>query len=172
MAWDKFLNVATDFWLMLWVDPTSSPLGRHINKPATDFGFWMPIYIGGLLLTGLSVYWRSVYYNVCMGLRAARVLYRRLLFGVLSAPMIFFETTPSGRILNRFTSDTEQVDFQLLMQVSQWMNCVSNVAGALVFICTVSAISPSAQQCPSYTLSDTPLACVCTAAADRSTQHS
>merc|ERR1719326_2053871 len=52
--------------------------------------------------------------------------------------MIFFETTPSGRILNRFTSDTEQVDFQLLMQVSQWMNCVSNVAGALVFICTVN----------------------------------
>jgi len=23
--------------------------------------------------------------------------------------MLFFETTPSGRILNRFTSDTEQV---------------------------------------------------------------
>jgi len=32
--------------------------------------------------------------------------------------MLFFETTPSGRILNRFTSDTEQVDFQLLMTLS------------------------------------------------------
>ena len=46
-----------------------------------------------------------------MGLRAARVLYAKLCSSVLSAPMIFFETTPSGRILNRFTSDTEQVQY-------------------------------------------------------------
>ena len=46
-----------------------------------------------------------------MGLRAARVLYAKLCSSVLSAPMIFFETTPSGRILNRFTSDTEQVRY-------------------------------------------------------------
>ena len=51
------------------------------------------------------------------GLRAARAIYAKLAAAVLDAPMIFFETTPSGRILNRFTSDTEMMDFGLLMQV-------------------------------------------------------
>jgi len=32
--------------------------------------------VGGVLLTGVLVYLRSVFFNVSMGLRAARVLYR------------------------------------------------------------------------------------------------
>ena len=63
-----------------------------------------------------------------MGLRAARVLYKELATSVISSPMVFFETTPSGRIVNRFTSDTEQMDFQLLMMLSQWINCISTGA--------------------------------------------
>lgn len=64
-------------------------------------------------------YSRALFFGVVMGLRAAKVLYTKLTLAVLGAPMIFFETTPSGRILNRFTSDTEMIDFQLLMQASQ-----------------------------------------------------
>ena len=30
------------------------------------------------------------------------------------------------------------MDFQLLMTLSQWTNCMSNVIGALVLICTVN----------------------------------
>jgi len=137
VAWDKFCAVSTDFWLAMWIDPTSSPLGRH-TPAQTELGFWVPIYVAGLLAAGVSVYLRSVFFNVVMGLRAARVLYAQLSKATLAAPMIFFETTPSGRILNRFTSDIEQVDFQLLMQLAQWMNCISNVIGALVFVCVIN----------------------------------
>ena len=137
ISWDKSVAVMTDYWLALWIDPSSSELGQ-LTPHKDEFGFWIPIYIGGLLLAGVSVYWRSVYFNVGMGLRAARVIYGRLNASILAAPMIFFETTPSGRILNRFTSDTEQVDFALLMTLAQWSNCVSNVFGALALICTVN----------------------------------
>jgi len=137
ISWDKSVAVMTDYWLALWIDPSSSALGE-LTPDKDKFSFWIPIYVGGLLLTGFSVYWRSVFFNVGMGLRAARVLYARLASSILAAPMIFFETTPSGRILNRFTSDTEQVDFALLMTLAQWSNCVSNVIGALALICTVN----------------------------------
>mmetsp|Transcript_19797 Transcript_19797/g.50032 ORF Transcript_19797/g.50032 Transcript_19797/m.50032 type:complete len:884 (+) Transcript_19797:966-3617(+) len=137
VASDKFMAVATDYWLALWIDPSSSKLGEVVPGQKA-FEFWIPIYVAGVLTTGVLVYLRSLFFNVAMGLRAARVLYSRLCASVLAAPMLFFETTPSGRILNRFTSDTEQVDFQLLMTLSQWTNCMSNVIGALVLICTVN----------------------------------
>ena len=137
VACDKFVAVATDYWLALWIDPSTSKLGEVVPEQNV-FEFWIPIYVGGVVLTGVLVYFRAVFFNVSMGLRAARVIYGRLCDSVLAAPMLFFETTPSGRILNRFTSDTEQVDFALLMTLSQWTNCMSNVIGALVLICTVN----------------------------------
>jgi ABC-type multidrug transport system fused ATPase/permease subunit len=119
MIWERFLLVATDYWLTMWIDPSSSGLGRHTPDTST-YEFWIPIYFGGVLVAGISVYSRALLMGVVMGLRAARVVYQRLASSVLSAPMLFFETTPSGRILNRFTSDTEQMDFALLMQLTQF----------------------------------------------------
>ena len=53
--------------------------------------------------------------------------------------MIFFETTPSGRIINRFTADTEMMDFTLLMTTQQWLNCVMAISGTL---CIIAIINP------------------------------
>eukprot|EP00887_Chlorella_sp_A99_P004434 scaffold30.g4434.t1 len=47
------------------------------------------------------------------GLVAARRLHARLLAAVLAAPQGFFDATPAGRILNRFSSDTATVDDSL-----------------------------------------------------------
>ena len=46
--------------------------------------------------------------------RASRQLHQDLFRALLRLPMSFFDTQPSGRILNRFTSDTQQVDMQLV----------------------------------------------------------
>jgi ABC-type multidrug transport system fused ATPase/permease subunit len=41
---------------------------------------------------------------------AGRKLHWMILIGVLHAPMSFFDTTPMGRIINRFAKDIESVD--------------------------------------------------------------
>ena len=136
-CWERAVMVSTDYWLTLWINPYGTKL-VEVDRPQGEYEFWIPIYFGFVALAGVSVYGRSLFMGVMMGLRAARVMYQQLTGAVISSPIVFFETTPSGRIINRFTSDTEQMDFQLLMMISQWINCVSSVVGALVLICIVN----------------------------------
>lgn len=50
---------------------------------------------------------------VCVGMAtlvAATRLHKRMLYGIMHAPLNFFDTTPVGRILSRFSSDIETLD--------------------------------------------------------------
>ena len=44
------------------------------------------------------------------GIFASRLIHKRLLENILRLPMSFFDTTPSGRILNRFSKDIYTID--------------------------------------------------------------
>jgi len=51
--------------------------------------------------------------NFCLavaGIYASRLIHNRLLVNILRLPMSFFDTTPSGRILNRFSKDIYTID--------------------------------------------------------------
>ena len=47
---------------------------------------------------------------VAGSLRGSARLHTQLLRGVLAAPQRFFDATPHGRVLNRFTSDQSKID--------------------------------------------------------------
>lgn len=54
-----------------------------------------------------------------MQVRAAVNLHNALLDKVLRLPVSFFDTNPSGRVLNRFTRDTEVMDSVLPLSLEQ-----------------------------------------------------
>ena len=66
--------------------------------------------------------------------KAAVRLHERLLNSVMHAPVSWFESTPIGRILSRFSSDMDRIDLELGSTLAQLLSCVFNVAGALVAI--------------------------------------
>lgn len=50
-------------------------------------------------------------------LSAAKKIHNSMLNNVFAAPMSFFDTTPLGRLVNRFTKDIDTADFGINMSV-------------------------------------------------------
>lgn len=59
--------------------------------------------------------------------RAAKILHALLLENVLKAPLQFFEVTPLGRILSRFSKDVDIMDTSLPTQASDVIYCAFEV---------------------------------------------
>ncbi|KAJ3309507.1 hypothetical protein HDU76_003588, partial [Blyttiomyces sp. JEL0837] len=92
---------------------TSSPFTTStIQEPTT--GTTSALYFIGiyavLSLISLIIGLTGEFSYLNMTLHASRVMHSKLLNGVLGSPMRFFERTPVGRLLNRFTTDMSTVD--------------------------------------------------------------
>ena len=59
--------------------------------------------------------------------RAAKLLHAIMLDNVLKAPLQFFEVTPVGRLLSRFSKDVDTVDTSLAWEISSVLNSVFEV---------------------------------------------
>jgi len=57
-----------------------------------------------------------------------------MLSAVLRAPLTFFETTPAGRILNRFSRDIETVDTRLPELMESWLLSAFNVLATVTIL--------------------------------------
>jgi ABC-type multidrug transport system fused ATPase/permease subunit len=68
------------------------------------------------------------------GMAAGRDLHDNMLKSVLRAPIRFFDATPIGRILQRFSRDVEAVDIQLQWSFETTVRCLVNIATALFLI--------------------------------------
>lgn len=55
--------------------------------------------------------------------RASKALFREMTFRVLRMPLIWIDTTPTGDMLKRFTSDTRIVDDSVFDTISEFANC-------------------------------------------------
>nr|XP_045598881.1 multidrug resistance-associated protein 1-like [Procambarus clarkii] len=67
-------------------------------------------------------------------LKAAKVLHKQLLERVIHFPMSFFDTNPSGRIINRFSKEIDILDNVLPGASRATINTFSSVLTALIII--------------------------------------
>ncbi|KAI0268426.1 P-loop containing nucleoside triphosphate hydrolase protein [Russula aff. rugulosa BPL654] len=65
---------------------------------------------------------------------ASRKLHHDAISHVMHSPMSFFETTPLGRIMNRFSKDIDTIDNMLADSFRTFLNASSSTVGAVVLI--------------------------------------
>lgn len=68
------------------------------------------------------------------GVRATKILHRALLGNIVRNPMSFFDTTPSGRIVNRFSKDIDTLDTVIPMLVGMFLMCVFQTLSTILVI--------------------------------------
>ncbi|XP_032125549.1 multidrug resistance-associated protein 6 isoform X2 [Sapajus apella] len=94
------------YWLSLWADDPI--VGGQQTQAALRGGIFG--LLGCLQAIGLFASMAAVLLG---GVRASRLLFQRLLWDVVRSPISFFERTPIGNLLNRFSKETDTVDVDI-----------------------------------------------------------
>lgn len=75
------------------------------------------------------------------GIESGRSMHQKMLHALLHSKIRFFDSTPVGRILQRFSRDIESVDVFLQWSVESFIQCVLNVAVSLCLIVVVMPVT-------------------------------
>lgn len=116
-------NIMCSLWLSWW---TASQF------PLTN-GEWIGIYAGLGGSQAISQFLFAVSISI-FGTRASRLLFNRAVKRVLRAPMSFFDTTPLGRITNRFSKDIDVLDNNLTDAIRMYFMTIGSIVATFALV--------------------------------------
>ncbi|KAE8720051.1 hypothetical protein F3Y22_tig00109921pilonHSYRG00021 [Hibiscus syriacus] len=87
-------------------------LALAIQIPNMTNSMLIGVYTGIATLSAVFVYFRS-HYAAHLGLKASKAFFSGLTNAIFKAAMLFFDSTPVGRILTRVSSDMSVLDFNI-----------------------------------------------------------
>ncbi|KAJ2887391.1 hypothetical protein FB639_001356 [Coemansia asiatica] len=124
LAVNQGCRVGSDFWMRLWI--------RHRqDKSATHVYIWVYALLGGMQFVWFYLF---AILLVAAVYKSSKWFHQQALQRVLHSPMLFFDTTPLGRILNRFTRDIDSLDLALCDFFRQFYQNISRSIGSFVSI--------------------------------------
>ncbi|CDH53089.1 multidrug resistance-associated protein 1 [Lichtheimia corymbifera JMRC:FSU:9682] len=126
-------QVGTNVWLKHW--------SSNNQRDQANNNVWL--YLGIYAAIG----WSSAIFTVgqtlalwvLCAIRSARILHSNMLNTVIHSPMSFFDTTPLGRILNRFSKDQHTVDEVLPRAFQSYFRVLFSV---IATICVIAFSTP------------------------------
>ncbi|KAG0299227.1 hypothetical protein BGZ98_010242 [Dissophora globulifera] len=119
-------KVGNDLWLSWW----SSDNFKQTQK------FYMILYAVWGIAQGIFQFINGFYFSLA-GARAAKVLHQKALQNIFRAPSSFFDTTPLGRIINRFSKDVDACDNLLSESYRMFTGTASIVLSTFILITVI-----------------------------------
>jgi ATP-binding cassette, subfamily C (CFTR/MRP), member 1 len=116
-------NIMTSLWLSYW---TSDHFGLST-------GTYIGIYAALGALQALLMFGFSVLLSI-FGTKASKTMLQRAVYRVLRAPMSFFDTTPIGRITNRFSRDVDVMDNNLTDAMRMYFFTMAMISSVFALI--------------------------------------
>ncbi|CAJ0583055.1 unnamed protein product, partial [Mesorhabditis spiculigera] len=125
------LGVFSNLWLARWSDDAKKIQGDSNGENQTRYR--LLVYAGLGVGQACSICAASIIMALGM-VRASRILHEGFLENILHSPMSFFDTTPLGRILNRFGKDIKCVDTELPESIGEFLYASGEVLQSFLIL--------------------------------------
>ena len=125
VLWELF-ELSIPIWMQHWTSVVETT-----DKPVA---FYLAIYAGLVFSYMLCDVYLTYICFVLACPHASLVMHEQILERVIRLPMSFFDTTPQGRILNRFSSDMAEIDEHVSNGIIAVLQCSLNMLGSLTVV--------------------------------------
>jgi len=133
---NQSLVTGSSVWLTYWADTKSMVETNKTHEH--DNNFYIGVYGGIGLATATCAFFRNLCIFICAA-GASRYIHTNLFQRIIRAKLSFIESTSSGSIVSRFSSDMDAVDQMIPGQMSALL---FNTFEVLAVIITISLSSP------------------------------
>jgi len=130
----QLFSILANWWLSNW---TNSVGDNGEDSKGRDSKYYLSIYvafsfaaIGATLFRSFSMVFGSI--------KGSKLFHEKMFKAVIRSPMSFFDTTPIGRILNRFSKDQLTIDESIARTLGMFLNTFCQVFGSIIVIALVS----------------------------------
>ena len=121
---EKGFNLLRSLWISFWSE------NRFTDLEPVDY----VIIFSAIAAAGVMFSFCANLYTTHLGLRAGKTLHNNMISKIVYAPMSFFDSTPLGRIQNRFSSDISQADNGTQFALGLFLGCAMEMVATLIIV--------------------------------------
>ncbi|XP_029540811.1 ATP-binding cassette sub-family C member 3 isoform X1 [Oncorhynchus nerka] len=126
-------SIGANVWLSQWTNDAAQ------NMTQENVSMRVGVYAALGMAQGVLLLANCLLSKAYSMLRAAELMHLHMLQRLLRAPQGFFESTPTGRVLNRFSKDVDIIDSHIPDNIDIWMRTFWYTLNVLI-VC--SALTP------------------------------
>ena len=141
------LSAFSQFWVSAWTSDACFANSTDVEvgsvSPTSCDGRLQYYIVGYTIITALLILFAVArFYTIVKGrINASWLMHQQLNKAVLSSAVSFFDTTPTGRIVNRFNRDMYITDFDFPLYFFQLANQISSILSECIVIVVVTPLT-------------------------------